>query len=172
MRYLSSLIPGATLVLFVAGCDRTTDIAGPNAANSKPVAAFVFEKTNEQDIPWDEPVQNPCNPLEVVVFTGSSHVLMHTWSDNNLGFHLSTSVTSKGTGLGVPTDDTFNASGSTQYDAMVPDPTTTSTFEHIVVAIGPRQADNFEIHYIAKITFAATGMPTATFDRSFAKCTG
>jgi hypothetical protein len=171
MRRYSVLATLVVAGLMATSCDRASSIAGPQALNTNPAFAIVFEKTNEQDVPWDEPVTNPCNGEEVLL-SGSSHFLMHTWSDNSLGFHLSTSVTSKGTGLAPLSGDTYKASGETNYDAMVPDPTATSRFEHQVVAIGPKQADNFVIHFGAKITFAATGMPTATYDHITTKCTG
>src|SRR5690349_3446628 len=98
MRVLRKLILPAGLTI-LGGCD-ASEINGPSKVPTTSNAALV-QRTNEQDVPWVDEEENPCTG-DGVTINGTSHWTFGTTIDESGGFHLSSRVTSKGTGLGAP----------------------------------------------------------------------
>jgi hypothetical protein len=172
MRHERFWIAGAASVLMATACNDASSITGPHAPQAgKPAFALFSYRTREQDVPWNEPVTNPCNGAEVLV-DGKSHHVMSVRLDNALGFHLNWNVSSSGTGLGP--GKTYKVSGEDNSAVEFPDPISTSTFVHKLVVIGPQQEDNFVLHMTAHVTVNVNDpdSPSAAFDHMDAKCTG
>lgn len=156
-------IAGAALVLMATACGGGSDITGPSPA-------IISSKTNEQDVPFHEEVTNPCNN-DAVIVDGTSHWVITITVDNALGYHMNSSIISRGTGLGA-TGKEYKVNDETKESLEIPLPPTTTTMVHQVVAIGPQQVDNFILQTRFHITINANGDISAFFDRFEAKCTG
>jgi hypothetical protein len=126
---------------------------------------------NEQDFPYADTQQNPCNG-EWVAIEGTAHAIMHTLFDTGGGFHVTADMYYKGTGLGLSSGIVYKIVDNTSEMSQSPDPTGVIRFEKQVVAVAPQQIDNFVIHVTAKLTVNANFVPTASFDHMTTKCTG
>jgi hypothetical protein len=173
MRPCTVAIALAAAALQITACDRAPNIAGPAMrAPASPAYDAIVSKTNEQDIPWEQVEENPCNG-DMVTIAGTSHFLMNFVFDDTGGYHLYTRRNAKGTGVGVPSLGTYKADETFVYYEQNPegDQFTISQEDHLLI-LAPKKEDNYVRHMVFKLTQPAGGVPTASFERSWTKCVG
>ena len=172
MRRSSALVAGAGMALFMVACERTSDVTAPGRALAKPASAAIVDQTNERDVPWTVEEQNPCSGDNVII-TGSTHFVMHFMFDGNLGYHIDTRSSSKGTGIGVPSFGTYKVDETISYSEQNPegDQFVVRQEERLLI-LAPKKADNYIRHMIFKFSSDPSGAPTVDFERSYTKCVG
>ena len=172
MRNEAFLIAGAVAALMATACDKASSITGPEAPYAKRADALTSH-TSTQDIPWDIAMDDPCNGDFVTVTGGSTHFVFGS-TFNTSGIHLSMSVSSRGTGTGLPPDSfVYKVSDQTNDSVQEPvGPQFTMLDEERFLILAPKSEDNYIFHMVFKLTMNANGMPTASVDRSFTECVG
>src|SRR5438552_15476026 len=120
MRNEAFLIAGAVAALMATACDKASSITGPEAPYGKRADALTSH--TEQDVPWDDipAMIDPCNKDEITFTGGSTHFVFGS-TFNTSGIHLSMSVSSRGTGTGLP-PDSFVYKVSDQTNDSVQEP--------------------------------------------------
>lgn len=170
MRHHTAFAAAAGMALLMTACDRAPEIAGPERA-AKPALDALHQTTNEQDIPWADEEQNPCNG-DMVTISGVTHFLFVTTLDDGGGYHLSSRTNSTGTGVGTPSLFTYKVKDDFAYSEQTSVPGTTIRQEMDLLILAPRSIDNYIKHMIFKLTINALGIPTASFDNTTTKCVG
>jgi hypothetical protein len=173
MKPLTAAVALAGAALLVSACDRPSNIAGPErTAAGQPTFSAIVSKTNEQDVPWVDEHENPCNGDDVVI-TGTTHYLFNFVFNDDGTYHLYTRANSKGSGIGYPSLGTYKVSENFYYTEQNPsgEQFTVSSVEQLLV-YAPEAEDNYIRHTSVKIGTNANGVPTATRDTAWSKCVG
>lgn len=170
MRHETLLIGGTILAVMAIACDKASSITGPEAPYAVRADALTSH-LGEQDIPWAVTEPNPCND-DVVTSDGTAHFVFGSTVDNSGGTHLSTQFSFRGSGTGAPSllAYTLSEQQSTSEQQSVPQDSWLE--EEIVIVKPPRPELTYMRHMVFKFTMNATGIPTASFERSFNKCGG
>lgn len=173
MRRQTLVFTGAAAALLISACDKGPSITGPqNGSAGQPAFSAIVSKTNEQDVPWADVEQNPCNN-DMVTIQGSTHFLFDFVFDDNGGYHISTRSNSRGTGVGFPSTQTYKVKKEFTYSEQNPEGEQfTIRQEERLLILAPKSVDNYIRHMVFKLTLNANGVPTASFERSYTKCAG
>lgn len=172
MKPLTVVIAVAAATVFVAGCDQAPIVTDPQVQPPNPAFQAIVSKTNEQDVPWTDEHDNPCNGDHVVI-TGSTHYNFTFVFNNDGTYHLYTRANSKGSGIGLPSLGTYRVDENFYYSEQNPsgEQFTVSSVEQLLI-FAPKSADNYIRHTSLKIGANANGVPTATRDTAWSKCVG
>lgn len=172
MRHERLVIAGAAVAMIAAACDNASSITSPEAAYPRPAFDALGSHTVTQDFPWAGEERNPCNN-DMVTITGSTHIVFGSQFDNSGGIHLSVHLSSRGSGVGVPSTLAYTVSEQTTDSQQDPEgDQSTQLFEERLLVRAPKPALNYLRHTVFKLTRNASGVPTAFFERSFTKCAG
>src|SRR6266540_6268218 len=172
MRHSTVVLGVAAVALQLTACDRGQDIAGPQLrAPTQPAFEAIVSKTNEQDVPWTDEHDNPCNGDHVII-TGSTHYLFNFVFNDDGTYHLYTRANSTGTGVGTSLG-TYKVSENFYYTEQNPSGQqfTVSSEEQLLI-MAPKPEDNYIRHTSLKIGTNANGVPTASRDTAWSKCVG
>jgi hypothetical protein len=173
MKYLSIVFAASAATLLIVGCDRASNIAGPQRSpTSRPVSDAIIQRTNEQDVPWSDVEQDPCTG-DWVTIQGSTHFLYNTSFDGNTGYHLYTRSNHTGTGTGAPSGYIYKVMDEFFYHENNPTgPQFEQTQGDDLHILGPKSVDNYIKHMEFKLVMNGVGNVTASRDRSWTKCVG
>ena len=120
-------------------------------------AAIVFN----QDVPFDQPVVNPCVPEDVLTTSGVFHTVFSVTVSTSGNLHLDTlDNTGDVHGVGLVTGVSYSIS-ETSHDVLNIGPgeeiTEIENFHYISAGSTP----NFLLHVTIHLTFTPAGVPTA-----------
>jgi hypothetical protein len=161
-------------VMLIAGCEAAPKVSAPmmdpSGLHLSPEA--IVYNTNTRDVPWDWTEPNPCNG-DMVAIQGTSHFVIMTGFDDAGGFHYSSNVVSKGTGLGA-SGKAYKINEHTKDMDQVPGQTEGYVIREIDqwLVKGPTSADDYTRFAMFKITVTANGEPTPIVENSYTKCGG
>lgn len=147
-----------------------TAIALAGAAGAGAQATTVT--TNEQ-VPITVFAFVPCandGAGELVVLTGTLHVLTHVTIDDQGGLHVKQHFQPQGlSGVGLTTGDTYRGTGVTQTEFNATAATEQTSINNFRI-IGQGRDNNFLVHSTFHVTVNANGEVTTVVDNFSAEC--
>lgn len=147
-----------------------TAIALAGAAGAGAQATTVT--TNEQ-VPITVFAFVPCandGAGELVVLTGTLHVLTHVTIDDQGGLHVKQHFQPQGlSGVGLTTGDTYRGTGVTQTEFNATAATEQTSINNFRI-IGQGPDNNFLVHSTFHVTVNANGEVTTVVDNFSAEC--
>ena len=160
-------------VVMLAGCGVSS--TGPEAFNHP---AFAAESYTESDVavPFTRGVQIPCsrNGLEIVVFTGTQHVLLHQSVAATGRSAIKLQTNGQGiTGTGLVTGDTYRLGGMTtdMYQLPLGTPYPASyTYVNNFPITSAGATGNVVAHETLRVEWDAWGNGTVTVVNFNAEC--
>lgn len=167
----AALAAGVGMTLLMGACDRATTISDTGFSGRQPTADALVSQTNEQNVPWADAQQNPCTG-DYVTIQGVSHFIFHVTADGSGGYHISSDVDSRGTGLGFPSGFTYQVKDWFTDSQQTNGAQFSWLDERDVQVLGPRSVDNYIMHFVFKLTVNALGVPTASFEKPTTRCVG
>ena len=175
MRWQIPLV--VVLALFVAvSCDQQPVAPQVNEVSAAESGALFSATTTTSNIriPISDAGDVPCadgGAGEVVLLTGTLHILSHTTTDNRGGLHIKMHFQPQGIiGVGQSTGDTYRANGVSQWTTNVLGLPFTDTFVNNFLMIGPGRDNNLMVHEILHVTINANGEVTVVVDNSWVEC--
>ena len=143
--------------------------------DTRPARAQATTVATNVRIPLPQPFQVfiPCaagGAGELVDFSGTLHVLVHSTLDGSGGFHAKTHFQPQGvTGVGLTTGDIYQGTGGTQnqFNGSVGEE---STFVDNFRLIGHGPDNNLLLHEMLHATVNANGVATASVSNFSVEC--
>jgi hypothetical protein len=133
-----------------------------------PTRAAVVVNTN---VPFTLSVASTCFP-EIVVLTGSAHILQTSEVDSNGGIHFKSQLQSQGiSGVGMITGVKYQGMSLRQTHTIDHStPALETTFRLDIRVIGQGPANNFSVQVTMHITINANGEVTANVVNTSFEC--
>ena len=176
MRTMRIVVAGLTALVVSGALTGCHDAPGPvDPTASAVVRLGATTVTTNDQVPFNSSVFVPCangGAGEVVVLSGTLHLLSHQTVSNSGNFHVKFHAQPQGvSGVGLTTGDQYRATGVTQEEFHSNGPLPiTDTFINNFRIIGQGPGNNFSVHQTIHITINANGVLTAFVDNTNVDC--